>query len=617
MGGGKFFDLVHEADFPTRPIDRNRPMKIIVIGAGMSGIIAGIFFPRAIENLELAIYEKNADIGGTWFENVYPGIACDIPSHAYSFTFEGNPEWSSYYASGAEIEGYLRRITNKYDAYKYMKFKHMARKAEWNDEEGKWYVEFENLDTGETVSDTADVLCSAVGILNQWKWPSIPNLLDFKGKLAHSADYDPTYDYAGRRIALIGGGSSGIQILPQIQKKASHVDHYMKGRTWIPPAGIGGEGLIRRGGDPVTPVEDLARFRKNPEEYIAYRRTIENILHRPVEALYQNTQGTEKFMAMCQAHMKAKLAKKPEIYDQLVPSFPPGCRRLTPGPGYLEALVEDNVDFISTGIKKVHPTGIETYDGKFREVDMIICATGFDGVYKQHFPVIGKNSVNLQDVFAELPEAYISMAPRDMPNYYCFLGPNGGPGLGSAVPFLENEAKYMIKVIQKIQQQWIKSMVPKPKLVKAFGQYADRYFKPTVFAAQCNAWWRHKESDTGRLLAIWPGSQLHGSYVFENPRWEDYIYELRPELNDNPLDWFGNGLTQGQIDGDDMTSYLDSSYVPVENPIELKRKKRQQFEEEQEAEISRVKDMRDISETTNGTTGLTKAEVSVNGAQVL
>ncbi|KAJ3519792.1 hypothetical protein NM208_g13982 [Fusarium decemcellulare] len=560
-------------------------MKVIVIGAGMSGIIASIFFPRAIENLELAIYDKNADIGGTWFENVYPGIACDIPAHAYSFTFEGNPEWRSYYASGAEIEAYLKRITTKYDGYKYMKFRHMARRAEWDNNEGKWHVHFKNLDTGEAFVDTADVLCSAVGILNQWKWPKIDGLLDFKGKLVHSAAFDNSYDYSGKRIALIGGGSSGIQILPQIQKNASHIDHYMKGRTWIPPAGIGGEALMSRGGDPMTPAEDLSRFKKSPSEYLAYRRIIENILHRPVEALYQGTEGTKTFTEMCKAHMKSKLAKKPEIYDQLVPEFPPGCRRLTPGPGYLEALVEDNVKFISTKIKRVHPHGIETEDGTVREVDMIICATGFDGVYKQAFPVIGKNETNLQDVFAEIPEAYLSLAPRDMPNYYCFLGPNGGPGLGSAVPFLENEARYMIKVIQKIQGEWIKSMLPKTEMIKHFGKYADRYFKPTVFAAQCNAWWRHRGSDTGRLLAIWPGSQLHGSYVFDHPRWEDYTYELRPELADNPLDWFGNGLTQGQIDGEDTTAYLDVCDITVINPIEAKKKRRQELKVKQEQEF--------------------------------
>ncbi|OAG44504.1 hypothetical protein AYO21_01500 [Fonsecaea monophora] len=578
-GGPGFFDNVDPLDFATRPVDKPRPMKVIVIGAGMSGIIAGIFFPRAIENLTLTIYEKNADLGGTWFENNYPGIACDIPSHAYSFTFEHNPEWSSYYAPGAEIEAYLKRVATKYDALKYMKFKKEVVSAEWNDQEGKWYVRLKDAETGQEFVDTADVVCSAVGILNQWKWPAIAGLQDFKGDMFHSAHYDPSYDLTGKRVALIGGGSSGIQILPKIQPKAAHVDHYMKGKTWIPPAGIGGEGLMERNGDPITPAADLERFKKNPEEYIEYRKQIENILHRPVEALYQNTEGMQVLWDFCKEHMKTKLAKKPEIYEQLVPDFPPGCRRLTPGPGYLEALVEDNVSFISTPIKQVYSDGIETDDGTKRPVDTIICATGFDGVYKVHFPVVGKGGAQLRDQWDDIPEAYLSMAPENMPNYFIFLGPNGGPGLGSAVPFLENEAKYMIKCIQKLQREWYKSMLPKREAIKSFGRYADRYFKPTIFAANCRAWWRHKNSPEGRLLAIWPGSQLHGSFVFENPRWEDFDFELRPEVKGELFEWLGNGLSRRQIEMEGTTEYLDS-YVPVENPIEIAEEKRRKKEQE-------------------------------------
>ncbi|OAL43037.1 FAD/NAD(P)-binding domain-containing protein [Pyrenochaeta sp. DS3sAY3a] len=575
MSGLGFFTQAHADDFATRPVDTPRPIRVIVLGAGMSGILASILFPRGIENLNLVIYEKNPDLGGTWYENKYPGIACDIPSHAYQFTFASNPEWSSYYAPGSEIHAYLKAVTKKYDGTKYMRFNRKVLKAEWDDMAGKWHVHVKNTETGEEFVDTADVVCSAVGILNAWKFPNIPGLEDFKGRLIHSASYDPSVDLTGERVALIGAGSTGIQILPKIQPQAKVVDHYVRSRTWIPPAGIGGEGLMDRGGDPLTPLADLEKFRKDPKAYLEYRRFVENILHRPVEALYQNTDGAQVLKDICTQHMKAKLAKKPEVFKKLLPEFPPGCKRLTPGPGYLEALVEDNVNFISTKIRRVYDGGIETEDGTRRGVDVIICATGFDGVYKQHFPVLGKNGTNLQDLWADIPEAYLSMAPRQMPNYYCFLGPNGGPGLGSACPFLENEARYMVKVIQKIQREYIKSMTAKESAIVAFGKYADRYFNPTIFAATCNAWWKHKGDPNGRLLAIWPGSQLHGSYVFANPRWEDYEYEIRDELKGNPLEWLGNGLTKGQLVGEHTTDYLDTAEldVPVINPLEVEQNK--------------------------------------------
>lgn len=176
-------------------------------------------------------------------------MACDIPSHAYQFTFESNPRWSSYYVGGAEILEYLKNVATKYDATKYMKFNHLIQDAVWDDNKGQWIVHITKTDTGEQVIDTADVVISAVGTLNAWKWPSIPGLDLFKGPKMHSANWKKDFKVDGKTVALIGGGSSGIQILPQIQPKAAHIHHYMKGKTWIPPVGFGGQALVERGGD--------------------------------------------------------------------------------------------------------------------------------------------------------------------------------------------------------------------------------------------------------------------------------------------------------------------------------------------------------------------------------
>ncbi|CZR53553.1 related to flavin-binding monooxygenase [Phialocephala subalpina] len=552
------FDPRNPNDMSRRAIDNLRSIKVSCLEEA---------FPRNIKNLELVIYEKNSDLGGTWFESRYPGVACDVPSHTYQFTFESNSQWSSYWAPGAEIQAYLKSTAAKYDVVKFMKFNHLAETAVWDDHAGKWNVAIKNLKTGDEFTDTADILCSAVGALNKWIWPDIKGLHSFEGKLMHSANYDPNFDVTGKRIALIGGGSSGIQILPNIQSKAARVDHYMKGKTWIPPMGLGGQGLMDRGGDPKTPAEDLARF-KDPKTYLEYRHQIESVLHIASDAIYKGTENAKMFQKMCEDNMRAKLAKKPEIFESLLPDFAPACRRLTPGPGYLEALVEDNVEFVSTNIKEVYEHGIVTEDGRRREVDAIICATGFAG-YKQHFPLIGKDGVNLQDLWNEdITEAYLAMAAQKMPNYFTFLGPNGGPGIGSTALFLEYQGWYMVKCIQKIQREWIKSMVVKKSAVKAFGKYIDRFFEPTVFNSTCRSWWRHH--GIGRLLAVWPGSALHGMYAWENPRWEDYDYELKDELEGNILSWLGNGYITSQIEGLKTTGYLDEAYMPVENPLEIK-----------------------------------------------
>jgi cation diffusion facilitator CzcD-associated flavoprotein CzcO len=195
-----------------RAIDEPRPLKVIYIGAGVSGICAAIQFPKFLPTVELAIYEKNPDVGGTWFENRYPGCACgmcserssfststsntpaDIPAHSYQLSFESEVHWSKFYAGAPEILQYWRKVADKYDVKKHMKFNHKAIEARWNEETSKWHVKFQRLDTDEVVEDVGDVFMTGVGALNEWKWPNIEGLHSFKGKLLHSANWDPDYD---------------------------------------------------------------------------------------------------------------------------------------------------------------------------------------------------------------------------------------------------------------------------------------------------------------------------------------------------------------------------------------------------------------------------------------
>ncbi|KAJ9642218.1 hypothetical protein H2204_002587 [Knufia peltigerae] len=538
------------ADIINKPVDAPRPIKVIMFGAGLAGVMGGILIPRTIRNLELVIYDMNPSLGG--------------------FTFENNTQWSSYYAPGPEILKYLQCTADKYGATRHMKLQHKILKAKWHESEGKWHVDVQNLVTGEIFTDKSDAIITGLGNLNVWKLPDIPGLQSFKGKIMHSAGWDTSYDYTDKKVALIGAGSSGIQILPNILPKVKHVDHYMKSRTWITPGGIGSEGLLDRDMKPQTPTEDLEKFRKHPEEYLKYRHKVEEIMNKPVPAFFDGTPAAAAIRQLCADHMKKKLGKKPEVYESLLPDFPPGCRRLTPGPGYLEALCEDNVNFIPTKIERVNETGIQTVDGVQRDVDLIICATGFDDTYKVHIPTYGLDGIRLEDVWEEVPEAYLSVCPRKMPNYFIMGGPNGGPGQGSALPFLENEMRYIISCIEKIQREYIKWMVPKDSAVKSFGKLVDKYFKPTVFAVPCNAWWKNKRDPHGRLLPLWPGTSTHGSYVFKHPRWEDFEYKLREETDDNPLAWIGNGFTEKQVNGEFTSGYLDEAYVPVEIPWEKK-----------------------------------------------
>lgn len=233
-------------ELPDKAIDDTRKVRVICVGAGFSGVCAAIRLPQRIPNIDLVVYEKNAGIGGTWFENRYPGVACDIPSAAYQFTFASWSQWTELYSAGHEIQDYLQYVARKYGAYRYIKPRHQVTGATWDEDTATWEVLVHDLETGKVFKDSCDFFLAATGILNDWHWPEIPGLNDFKGPVIHSADWDDSVDLKDKRIALIGGGSSGIQILPTLQPVAKHIDHYNRSQMWIALGGFAGEEAFKR-----------------------------------------------------------------------------------------------------------------------------------------------------------------------------------------------------------------------------------------------------------------------------------------------------------------------------------------------------------------------------------
>lgn len=296
-----------------------------------------------------------------------------------------------------------------------------------------------------------------------------------------------------------------------------------------------------------------------------YRHKIEKSVNEASTITFYGTPQQQAFQRINREAMAKKLEKKPHIMEALEPSFPPGCRRLTPGPGYLEALVEDNVNFVNRKIKRFVPEGIETVDGQVREVDIIICATGFDTTLKQPFPVRGLGGVSLDDVWSPDPECYFGILAPKMPNHFRFLGPNGGPGTGSLIHLVEVSCEYMIKCVAKIQREYIKSMVVSERANRAFAKHVERYFTRTIYTQPCKSWMKRGKED-GKVVTLFPGSAYHMVIAFQNPRFEDFEYEYMEETEENPLSYLGSGLTLGQKLGIVETDYLD--YVDVPKAID-------------------------------------------------
>ncbi|EEA22676.1 hypothetical protein TMatcc_001518 [Talaromyces marneffei ATCC 18224] len=567
----------------NRAVDDARPIKVRVMGAGISGIITCIRLAQKIKNIDLAVLEKNDDIGGTWYENRYPGCACDIPSHTYQATFEPNLEWSQFYASAKEIHQYWKKVAKKYGAMEKIYLKHKVLAAHWNDELARWDIKVQVSD-GSVWDDWCDVFISCAGSLNNWKWPAIPGLHDFKGKLLHTAAWDEEYDYKNKRIAVVGNGSSGIQVVPAMLPDVSHIDHYARGRTWLSST-FAREKLDEIGGsnkDNITfSPERIAEFKSDRAVYHKFRKDIEHDLQNGFWVTIKDTPEQLAGPEFFKENMKRRLAKKPELLDQILPEFPPGCRRLTPGPGYLEALTDEKVDVIKTEISCIDSTGITTADGVHREVDVIVCATGFDTTYLPRFPMTGRKGISLAEKWKDIPETYISLATNEFPNYFICLGPNAALGHGSLILLIENEIDYITKCVAKLQRDNIRSMVPRKEAVERFTKHCEQHFSKTVFSEKCRSWYKGGKED-GRVIAVWPGSSLHALKTFSNPRWEDFEYEY---INDNPNGWIGDGWTAAEKLRSFDVNYLDDDQIDFPTPVEVEAKK----EEEATTEVQEDK----------------------------
>lgn len=460
-----------------------------------------------------------------------------------------------------------------------MKFKHKCIEARWNEETSKWHVKLEIVGTGEIVEDTGDVFMVGTGALNDWKWPDIKGLHDFKGEILHSADWDPSYDATGKKIAVIGAGSSGIQIVPTLQPKVKAMDHYVRGRTWI--ASTFGYDLVRernngKDGNFEYTQEEIDTWKNDPEEYIKYRKALEVGMQGGFAVTHRGTKEHEGAWVAFDADMKKRLEKKKEIAEHLIPEFPPLCKRLTPGPGYLEALVEDNVAVIPTKISHVDATGITTTDGVHRPVDSIICATGFDTSYRGRFPIYGRGGVNLRDRYMKRQETYLSLAVDEFPNFFQSLGPNAGLGNGSLLMVIEAVCLYVAQVLEKMAKGNVKTIEPKQKAVQNFTDYCDAFFKRTVFSAECGSWYKsappnatEEERKNGRVTALWPGSSIHAVKALEKVRFEDYEMTT---VDDNEFGWIGDGWSAAERAGDaEGLSWYINKTTFIHQPLEKKK----------------------------------------------
>lgn len=433
----------------------------------------------------------------------------------------------------------------------------------WQEDKKMWKLKLENVKTGEIFYDECNVLIGCHGILNRPRLADIPGRDTFKGDLIHPARWDHKVDLKGKKVAVIGNGSSALQIIPAIFEQVGSLDNYVRSRTWL-TSGFGGdlvpvEGVHEtRGAGGVNfsyTQEDKVKYRDDKDYYGKYERALRDALACLHLITFKGSPLATGAQAATAELMRSKSLKDPSVAEAIIPDWAIGCRRLTPGTPYIEALCEDKCQMIKEPIDRFDETGILTTEGNHRQYDVIILASGYDLTFKV-CPMYGKNGVNLNDIYDQAPESYLGVCPPEMPSksmclccsrnqlididYYVPAGPNGIVTTGTFLPVLEFAVTFAMSCIAKMQRERIASMTPKSKAVKAYSRQCQRYFQETVYSDQCRTWMRGCKTDPDRIVAIYPGSYLHFRTVLSNPRWEDWDYEMLDE--EEPFSFFGNGM---------------------------------------------------------------------------
>ncbi|KAJ9663843.1 hypothetical protein H2198_000603 [Neophaeococcomyces mojaviensis] len=565
-----------------QPAYTPRKLRVATIGAGYSGLI----FAHKIQHeqpdlqkfIEHVIFEANDGVGGTWKVNTYPGVQNDVPAHLYALPFDPNPNWSKFYADGAEILEYVEATCDKWNLRRDIKFNTKVIDLEWTEEHARWRITVSQ--NGQERVEMADFVISAQGFLSRWKWPAIRGIHDFTGHKVHSAEWDHAYDYSHKRIGIIGNGSSAIQILPQMAKlDGVQIVSFQRNPTWITQSL--GEALGVSSGEPEPPEEnevvgvnmedvdaddeeigsnfnprytarDKRRF-ADPQKHKAYRKMLQQGMNRGFKIYRKESVQNKKSTQATIERMRKALNNDEELCRKLIPDWTLGCRRLTPGEGYLESFLLPHVKLTQSHIKGVDATGINTEDGVHHDLDVIICATGFDVSNIPHYPVIGRGGISVAEKWKDEPESYLSLACPDFPNYFIFTGPNATVGHGTLTTSMDWSANYMIKWLRKVAGEGIRSIAPKQVATDEFVRYGDEIHKTLTWTGSCVSWYKNHRRD-GRVTATWPGSALLYKQVIQELRPEDWEIEYEKA---NRFAFLGNGFTLLEMDEEaDLAFYI-------------------------------------------------------------
>ena len=472
-------------------------LRYVVIGAGMAGMLA------AIELLEsghrnLVVYEKGETVGGTWRENTYPGLTCDVPSHSYTYSFELNPNWTRTLPPGSEVQAYFEGVKEKYGLNDWIQFNQEIVRCQYKD--GQWHIETASGD-----KDFGDVIIAATGVLHHPRYPVIEGMDSFEGAIFHSARWDHSVPLDGTKIAVIGTGSTGVQIVSTLATRASELTHFQRSPQWILPVE-----------DRPFTEEERESFRNDPEALRAkhYDDEIEAGIERFSAAITDpESSAMQEIDQLVLSNLEESVTDE-ELKEKIRPHYRPACKRLIYSSNFYEAIQRQSVEAVVEDVTKIEPKGIRTADGALHEYDVIVLATGFQADrFLRPTEVVGRDGVRLADVWDQKPSAYLSVSIPEFPNLFMLNGPNGPVGNFSLIEIAECQWGYIEQLIEKLENGVCREISASQVAADEFEVVRVAQAKKTIFATGCDSWYLDQQG----VPATWPWTRSEFKEAMSKP----------------------------------------------------------------------------------------------------
>jgi 4-hydroxyacetophenone monooxygenase len=494
--------------------------RVGIIGAGLGGLCAAIRLEQA--GIPYTVIEKNHAVGGTWLENDYPDLRVDVPNHFYSYSFEPNPDWSDFYARRSELEAYIEDCATKYGVRRNIRFETEVTRATWDDDDDRWILELQGADGGTDRLET-NVVINATGMLNRPFVPEIPGLKTFQGPCFHSSHWDQELDLSGQRVAVIGTGASAMQIVPGIADEVERLLVFQRSRHWALPnenyhkeVSDGKKWLLRYMPFYAGWYRFLLFWNSSDRMYSAF--CIDADWEKPEISISLPNDILRRAMT---EHMREQLGDAPELFEKVLPDYPPLGKRILQDNGWYRTLTRENVDLVTEPIEEITADAVVTRDGSKHPIDVLVLATGFHASrFLWPIEFRGRGGVMLHELWGDDPRAHLGITIPGFPNLFCLYGPNTNPVVGSVIFMLECQVRYVMGCVREMLEGNIASMECRQDVHDEYNERVDAEHEKMV--------WRHPRvhsyynNDKGRVVTNAPWRLLDYWKMTKSPDLGDF-----------------------------------------------------------------------------------------------